>query len=201
MKIVVIGGTGTIGSAVVSALLAKRHTVVRVGHRRGDYRIDLASPDTIKKLFEAVAPFEAVVCAAGLAKFGPLQELTDEDFELGFSNKLMGQINVVRLGLSRIADRGSLTLTSGVLSLEPMPGSAAISPVNAGLEGFIRAAALEMPRNVRINVVSPPWVRETLVALGMDPAPGMPAADVAKAYVESVEGAKNGVVIDARAFA
>jgi len=200
MKIIVIGATGTIGSAVVGAL-AKRHEVVRVGNKKGDHRVDLASPDSLKKLFRAVAPFDAVICAAGLAKFRPLKELTDEDFELGFSNKLMGQINVVRLGLAQIADYGSFTLTSGVLSQEPMPGSAAISPVNAGIEGFVRAAALEMPRGVRINAVSPPWVKETLVALGMDPSSGMPAASVAKAYAESVEGTKNGLVIDARAFA
>lgn len=200
MKIVVIGATGTIGKAVAGAF-EKRHRVVRVGHRKGDYLVDLASPDSIKKLLRTVAPFDAVVCTAGLAKFGPLKELTDEDFQLGLSNKLMGQINLVRLGLSHITDRGSFTLTSGVLSQEPMPGSAAISPVNAGIEGFVRAAALEMPRGVRINAVSPPWVKETLEAMGMDSSSGMPAATVAKAYVESVEGTKNGIVIDARTFA
>jgi NAD(P)-dependent dehydrogenase (short-subunit alcohol dehydrogenase family) len=200
MKIVVIGATGTIGKAVVAAF-EKRHNVVRVGYRKEDYQVDLASPDSIKKLFRLVAPFDAVVCAAGLAKFGPLKELTDADFLLGFSNKLMGQINLVRIGLSHITDRGSFTLTSGVLSQEPMPGSVAISPVNAGIEGFVRAAALEMPRGVRINAVSPPWVKETLEAMGMDSSSGMPAATVAKAYLESVEGAKNGIVIDARAFA
>jgi NAD(P)-dependent dehydrogenase (short-subunit alcohol dehydrogenase family) len=200
MKIIVIGGTGTIGSAVVAAL-AKTHTVVPVGHRRGERRVDLASPDSINELFRDTAPFDAVVCAAGLAKFAPLKDLKDEDFQLGLSNKLMGQVNVVRLGLSHIADRGSFTLTSGVLSMEPMPGSAAISPVNAAIEGFVRAAALEMPRDVRINIVSPPWVKETLIALKMDPSIGMPAATVAKAYVAGVEGSQSGVVIDARTFA
>ena len=200
MKIVVIGATGTIGKAVAGALV-KRHSVVRVGNKKGDYQVDLASPDSIKKLLRDVAPFDALVCAAGLAKFGPLKELTDEDFHLGLSNKLMGQINLVRIGLSHITDRGSFTLTSGILSQEPMPGSAAISPVNAGIEGFVRAAALEMPRGVRINAVSPPWVKETLEAMGMDSSSGMPAATVAKAYVESVEGAKNGIMIDARTFA
>jgi NAD(P)-dependent dehydrogenase (short-subunit alcohol dehydrogenase family) len=199
MKIIVIGATGTIGSAVAE-VLAKRHTVIRVGHRKGEHQVDLASTDSIQKLFRAVAPFDAVVSAAGLAKFGPLKELTDDDFQLGFSNKLKGQIDLVRLGLSRIADGGSFTLTSGVLSQEPTPGSAAISPVNAGIEGFVRAAALEMTRGIRINVVSPPWVKETLVALGMDSSHGMPAALVAKAYAESVEGTKNGAVIDARRF-
>ena len=113
----------------------------------------------------------------------------------------MGQVNVVRAGMATIRDGGSFTLTSGVLSTEPMRGSAAISLVNAGLEGFARAAALEMPRGVRINVVSPPWVSETLEAMGRDADAGMPAAQVARAYVESVEGSENGEVLDARAYA
>ena len=52
----------------------------------------------------------------------------------------------------------------------------------------MRAAALEMPRRLRINAVSPPWVKETMVKLGMDPASGLAAADVAKAYVAAIEG-------------
>jgi len=200
MKIIVIGATGTIGRAVVEAL-SGRHEVIQVGNRRGAYQVDLASPESITKLYRAVGSFDAVVCAAGLAKFGALKELTDQDFQLGLSNKLMGQVNLVRLGLSAIAERGSFTLTSGVLSMEPMVGSAAISPVNAAIEGFVRAAALEMPKGVRVNVVSPPWVKETMVAMGMGGSTGVPAAIVAKAYLAGVEGAMSGAVIDARAFA
>jgi NAD(P)-dependent dehydrogenase (short-subunit alcohol dehydrogenase family) len=200
MRILVIGATGTIGRAVAE-VLSGRHAVVTVGHRRGDYRVDLASPDSIKALYRAVGPFDAVICAAGLAKFGPLAELTDRDFLLGLSNKLMGQVNLVLSGLPVIADRGSFTLTSGVLSMEPMAGSAAISPVNAAIEGFVRAAALEMPRGVRINAVSPPWVKETMESMGMDSSTGLPAAAVARAYLAAVDGAMNGAVIDARAFA
>jgi NAD(P)-dependent dehydrogenase (short-subunit alcohol dehydrogenase family) len=200
MKIVVIGATGTIGRAVVDGL-SGRNEVIKVGHRRGDYQVDLASPESTKKLYRAVGSFDGVVCAAGLAKFGALKELTDQDFELGLSNKLMGQVNLVRLGLSLIAERGSFTLTSGILGSEPMVGSAAISLVNAAIEGFVRAAALEMPKGVRINVVSPPWVKETMEAMGMDSSPGLPAAIVAKAYLDSVEGQRSGAVIDARTFA
>ena len=200
MRILVIGATGTIGRAVVEAL-SGRHEVVQVGHRRGKYQVDLASPESIKTLYRAVGSFDAVVCAAGLATFGALAELTDQDFQLGLSNKLMGQVNLVRLGLPVIAERGSFTLTSGVLSMEPMAGSAAISPVNAAIEGFVRAAALEMPKGVRVNVVSPPWVKETMEAMGMDSSPGVPAAIVARAYLSAVEGAMSGAVIDARAFA
>jgi NAD(P)-dependent dehydrogenase (short-subunit alcohol dehydrogenase family) len=199
MRIIVIGATGTIGRAVVGALSSRDH-VIPVGHRRGEYRVDLASPASIKKLYRAVGPFDAVVCAAGLAKFGALKELTDRDFQLGLSNKLMGQVNLVRLGLPVIAERGSFTLTSGVLSMEPMAGSAAISPVNAAIEGFVRAAALEMPKGVRVNVVSPPWVKETMEAMGMDSSTGVPAAIVARAYLAGIEGTMNGAVIDARTF-
>ena len=113
----------------------------------------------------------------------------------------MGQVNVVRLGMKHVSDGGSFTLTSGVLAWEPMPGGAAISPVNAAVEAFARAAALELPRGVRVNVVSPPWVSETLRSMGQNPSDGMPAEQVARAYVQAVEGTQNGATLDARTFA
>jgi NAD(P)-dependent dehydrogenase (short-subunit alcohol dehydrogenase family) len=107
----------------------------------------------------------------------------------------MGQVNLVRIGIDEVTDGGSFTLTSGILAQEPSPGSSAVSLVNAGVEAFARAAALELPRGLRINVVSPPWVSETLRAMGRDPSGGLPAAEVARSYVESVEGTRTGAVI------
>ncbi len=200
MRVIVVGGTGTIGSAVVAAL-SGRHEVVVVGRNRGSVQVDLASPDSIRAMFQSMGAFDAVVSAAGQAKFASLDELTDADYQFSFTNKLMGQVNLVRIGRQFIADGGSFTLTSGVLSHEPMKGSASISMVNAGLDGFVRAAALELPRGMRVNVVSPPWVTETLIARKMDPAHGMPAASVARAYLASVEGTMTGQTIDSRKFA
>ena len=199
MRIVIIGSTGTIGRAVVDAL-SGNHDIVRVGNRGGDFQVDISSPESIKTLYDTVGNFDALISAAGLAKFGALAELTDEDYSLGLNHKLMGQINLVRLGMEYINDNGSFTLTSGLLAREPMPGSAAISTVNAGLNGFTRAAALEMPRGFRINVVSPIWVTETMEKMGMDTAGGMSAEDTARAYVESVESSRNGEVLDVRDF-
>jgi len=200
MRVIVIGATGTIGSAVVAALSA-RHEVVAVGNKQGAIRVDLASTESIAQLFQTIGKFDALVCAAGRAAFGSLDDLKDADFQIGLSNKLMGQVNLVRTGRQHIRDNGSFTLTSGVLSREPMKGSASISMVNAGLEGFARAVALELPRGIRINVVSPPWVTETLLARKMDPSLGLPAATVALAYLSSVEGTATGQTLDPRTFA
>lgn len=177
------------------------HEVVTVGHRKGAYQVDLASPDSITRLFKAIGTCDAVVSTAGIAKFAGLDELSYEDYFVGLNNKLMGQANVVRIGKAFVTDQGSFTLTSGVLSQEPMKGSASISMVNAGLEGFVRAAAMELPRGLRVNVVSPPWVTETLIARGMDPSIGLPADKVAQVYLASVEGRMTGQVLDPRKIA
>ena len=147
-----------------------------------------------------VGAFDALVVAAGQAKFGELDGLSDQDFQFSLSNKLMGQVNLVRAGLAHVNEGGSFTLTSGVLNREPVPGSAALALVNGALEGFASAAALDLPRDARINVISPPWVSETLEAMGRDGAAGLPAAQVARAYVESVEGYRTGETLDAREF-
>src|SRR5579862_5570207 len=194
MRILLVGATGTIGSAVAAALQG-RHDVVLASRNTTPERVDLGDPRSIRALFERVGRVDAVVSAAGQAVFKPLADLTDADFALSLGNKLMGQVNLVRLGMSALADGGSFTLTSGALAQQPMRGAAAISAVNAALEGFARSAALDLPRNQRINVVSPPWVSETLVARGQDPSGGLPAAAVARAFVASVEGRDTGRVI------
>ncbi len=194
MRILLIGATGTIGQAVAAAL-EPRNELVLASHRKAPVNVDIADPESIRALFERVGHVGAVVCAAGQAAFKPLADLSDDDFTFSLENKLMGQVNVVRLGLASVADGGSITLTSGMLAQEPERGSAAFSLVNAGVEGFARAAALEAPRGIRINVVSPPWVTETVRALGRSTDGTLPANAVARAYVRSVEGDETGRVI------
>jgi len=196
MKVVVIGATGTIGKAVADALAKKGHEVIRAS-RKSAVRVDIEDAATLRALFASTKDIDAVVCCAGGAGWGPLTNLTDDDFALSLRYKLMGQVNVVRVARDKVRDGGSITVTSGILASKPMPGSAAVSLVNAGLEGFVRAAGLEMQRGVRVNVVSPPWVKETLRAMKMEESHGLAAADVAKAYVAAVEGQANGDVLEA----
>jgi NAD(P)-dependent dehydrogenase (short-subunit alcohol dehydrogenase family) len=196
MKIIVIGATGTIGAAIANALAARKHEVVRAS-RQGEVKVNIEDQATIGALFAAVRNADAVISCAGSAVFKPFAELTDADYALGLRSKLMGQVGLARVAKDHLNDGGSITLTTGILAMQPMLGSASISLVNAGLEGFVRAAALELPRKLRINAVSPPWVKETMVKFGMDPTPGLAAADVAKAYVAAVEGASQGKIIEA----
>jgi NAD(P)-dependent dehydrogenase (short-subunit alcohol dehydrogenase family) len=195
VRILVVGATGTIGAAVVH-LLDAEHEVVSASHSRSTLTVDLADPDSIRRLYANVGPVGAVVSAAGESAFRPLLDLSDADFALCLTSKLMGQVNLVRFGVDLLADGGSFTLTTGILSRHPMPGSAAISAANAGLEGFVRAAALELPRGLRVNAVAPGWVRETLVSMKMDPNLGIPAAQVAETYLRAVEESMTGQILE-----
>jgi NAD(P)-dependent dehydrogenase (short-subunit alcohol dehydrogenase family) len=171
--------------------------VIGASRSHSDVRVDIREIESIREMFDKVGRLDAVVSAAGSGAWKPLGELDDEDFARTLGYKLMGQVNVVRYGFEHVNDGGSITTTSGVLSRIPVPNGAAISLVNGGLEGFTRAAALEAPRGIRVNVVSPPWVTETLIEMGStDLSHGLPAATVAQAYVRSVTGRETGQVIE-----
>jgi NAD(P)-dependent dehydrogenase (short-subunit alcohol dehydrogenase family) len=197
MKIVIIGATGTIGRAVAAAL-SPRHEVIAAS-RHGTHRVDLQDQASVNALLNLVGPIDAVVSAAGGAAYKPLTDLAPADFQASFDDKLMGQINLARTAVQYLRDNGSITLTSGWWSMEPVPSVAAIATVNAALEGFTRAAALELPRGLRINTVSPPLVG-TAEWAGRRPV-RMTAEDVAKGYIEAIEGGASGRVIDTRPYA
>jgi len=194
MKILLIGASGLIGTAI-AAQIADDHEIISAGHTRGDVTVDLASNASIRHMFEQVGPLDGVISTAGVANFGPFDQLPDKEFQLALNNKLMGQVNLVRLGRASVNDGGSITLTSGVLSREPMPGSVTVSMANGALESFVKAAALELDA-FRLNVVSPVFVTETMAMLGMDTTGGLSAADTAKAYIAALTGSMHGVTLD-----
>jgi NAD(P)-dependent dehydrogenase (short-subunit alcohol dehydrogenase family) len=197
MRIVVIGATGTIGKAVVAALEG-RHDIIKVGNRSGDHRVDIADSNSIRDLFSRIGRFDALVSAAGKVHFGDFAALTEKEMAIGLRDKLMGQVNLVLIGRDYANDNGSFTLTTGVTSHDPIRDGAAASLVNGAIDAFVRAAAIELPRGLRINSVSPGVLVESLPVFGdyfrgHDAVPGQ---RVANAYVKSVEGRLTGQVLN-----
>ena len=195
MKIILVGASGTIGQAI-DRELRERHDIVRVGRNSGELQVDITDPASIRRLFEQTGPFDALISAAGNAHFGALEELSAKEFAVGLNDKLMGQVNLVLIGRELANDGASFTLTSGVLSEDPIRYGAAVSTVNAALDGFVRAAAIELPRGLRINGVSPTILEESLPAYGpyFRGFKAVPAATVALAYAKSAEGRQTGQV-------
>lgn len=195
MKIVVIGATGTIGRAVVEEL-SQRHEVIQVAKNRGDHQVDITSESSVRALFAKLGKVEAVISTAGGVHFGPLATMTIEQFKIGLHDKLLGQVQVALIARDFLNDRGSITLTSGILTDDPIVNGANASTANGAIDAFVRAAAIELPRGLRINAVSPTVLVESMPKLapafrGFDP---VPAARVALAYSKSVEGAQTGQV-------
>ena len=192
MRIIVVGATGTIGKAVADALEARDHQVLRAS-RKGDLPVDIESPDSIKHMYEVTGEIDGVVACVGKGAWKPLTELQDTDLNFTIANKLLGNINLVRFGVENMRDKGVFLLTAGIFSKEPPPGVPALAMVNGALESFARGAAKDLPRGIRINTVSPPFIKETAEAMGMEG--GLPAEENAKTYVELVEGAQTGQVV------
>jgi NAD(P)-dependent dehydrogenase (short-subunit alcohol dehydrogenase family) len=180
----------------IAGLLAE-HEVISASRKGADIAVDLSDKSSIEAMYSAAGKVDAVVCVAGTAKFAPLESLADGDFAFSLANKLMGQVNLARCAVGKVTEGGSVTLTSGILAQSPMVGSAAVSIVNAGVEAFVRSAGLELKDRLRVNVVSPGWVAETLQSMGKNPADGVPAAQVARAYKRALDGGMTGEVISA----
>jgi NAD(P)-dependent dehydrogenase (short-subunit alcohol dehydrogenase family) len=196
-KILVIGAAGLIGKEVVKTL--GENECIRAS-RSSDERVDISDPKSIAALFARIGTVDGIICTGGAARFKPWDQLTDEDWTFSLANKLLGQVNVVRYGLKAVRPSGAITLTTGLASQYPAPGSAIITTVNSAVDAFVRGVAAEPSITVRVNTVSPGWVSETLQAMGRDPAGGIPAAEVAKITVRQFrEGATGSVVPAAKA--
>lgn len=196
MRILIVGASGTVGRAA-AAELSRRHEVIRAGRSSGDITVDVMSEDAVRSMFAKLGMLDAVVACAGHVHFGPLAAMTPAQFRKGLDDKLMGQINLVLLGLPHVRDGGSFTLTSGILDRDPVRAGANAGAVNGAIGGFVKAAAIDMPRGIRINAVSPGLLEESAQKYdgffpGHEP---VSSARVGLGYAKSVEGGLTGQVI------
>ena len=196
MKILVIGGNGTIGNKVASHF-DKEHEVLIAGRSSGNVTVDIANSDSIKNMFEKTGKVDAVICIAGEAKWANFSDLSEEDYYIGLKSKLMGQVNLVRIGQHYVNPKGSITLTTGILADDPVVKTTSAAMVNGGIHSFVQAAALEIENGVRVNVVSSGMVEDAYEKY-KDYFPGhnpIPMNKVVNGYVRSVKGMGNGEVI------
>ena len=154
MKVVIVGAAGTVGKTAVSAL-SNRHEIIRVGRTSGDVQMDIEDRDSIRAMYQQVGKVDAVVSAVGQVHFGPVDEMTSAQFMTGIHLKLLPQVNLVLEGIAYVTDGGSFTLTSGVTNRDPIQGGSCAAATNGALDGFVTGAAVDMPRGIRINAVSP----------------------------------------------
>lgn len=196
MKIIIVGGNGTIGSKVSSHFL-KKHEVIIAGRNSGDVTVDMADNQSIKTMFEKTGNVDAVVCTAGDAKWAEFDSLTEDDFYIGIKSKLMGQVNLVRIGKDYMKPGGSFTLSTGILADHPVRMTTSAAMVNGAIHSFVKAVCLELKNNMRINVVSSGLVEDAVEHYeayfpGHNP---IPMTKVVNGFVKSVEGSGNGEII------
>ncbi len=195
MKIIIVGGNGTIGKKV-SQHLAEKHEVIICGRNSGDVQADIADSQSIEAMFKTTGKVDAIISIAGEAKWGAFDSLTEDDYYIGLRSKLMGQVNLVRIGKDYLNENGSITLSTGILADFPVVTTASAAMVNGGIHSFVKAVALELRTQCRINVVSSGLVEDS-VEKYKDYFPGhnpIPMFKVVNAYVKSVEGHDTGQI-------
>lgn len=201
-RILLVGAGGVIGRHV-QALLAERHDLILAGLDGPDLALNLADTAALAAALQALGPLDAVISTAGRARFAPLSAieaapLDGSVYGLGLQDKLMGQVNLALAARAVLKPGGSITLTSGTTSQDPILGGSSLSMVNGALEHWARAAATEL-RPLRLNVVSPSLVEGTPEA-AIAAFPGfevLPGRRVALAYLRCLESGLSGEVIRA----
>jgi len=196
MKILIIGGNGTIGKKV-SERLAKDNEVVIAGRQSGDVTLDFADSNSIKMMFESIGKVDAIVSIAGDAKWDKFDNLSEEDFYIGIRSKLMGQVNVVRIGKDYLNNKGSITLSTGILADDPVDMTTSAAMVNGAIHSFVKAVALELEEGIRINAVCSDLVEDSFEKY-KDYFPGntpVPMSKIVDGYVKSIEGKITGRIL------
>jgi NAD(P)-dependent dehydrogenase (short-subunit alcohol dehydrogenase family) len=195
MKVIIVGANGAVGRTAVDAL-SERHEVIKVGRSSGDVQADIEDSDSIRAMYQQVGKVDAVVSAVGHGHFGAVADMTTEQFMKGINHKVLPQVNLVLEGFAYLNDGGSFTLTSGVLNRDPIPGGSCAAAANGALDGFVLGAAVDMPRGIRINAVSP-----EVLAVSREKYDGffrghvhVSSEDVGLAYSKAVEGCLTGQV-------
>ena len=196
MRILIIGGQGTIGQPVTKHFQIENEVIV-AGRSSGEINIDIADINSIEKGLDTLKKVDAIVCIAGEAKWANFNELTEDDYYIGLRSKLMGQVNLVRIGKDYLTSGGSITLSTGILADDPVVKTTSAAMVNRAIHSFVQAVALEIENGIRVNAVSLGMVEDAYEKY-KDYFPGhnpVPMKKAVNAFVRSVNGKGSGEII------
>lgn len=174
-KILIVGGSSGMGLALARRCLAEGSGVIIAGRNAARLNAARDELDRPAALATAVADIsrEAEV-AALFARIGRLEHIVSTaadiegayrllpDIELSAAQKVVdskfyGPLLLAKHGAPKLSANGSLTFVSGIAAYRPAARGSVVAAVNAGLEGLVRALAIELAP-IRVNAVSPGWV-------------------------------------------
>jgi NAD(P)-dependent dehydrogenase (short-subunit alcohol dehydrogenase family) len=165
-KIIVVGATGKLGKVVVEGL-QKDYEVIRASRSGPDLKIDAFDFESVSDVLASIGPFDGLVSCIGGTPFKTFDELTMEDFAAGLSTKCFSQLNLAKAAIPFLRENGSITLTSGIIGDEPIIAGSCAAAANGALNMCVSTLAAEYAGKLRINVVSPSIIENSVDYYGM----------------------------------
>ncbi len=159
-KILIFGATGSIGSQLARALVARGRQVHLIG-RQANAVADLAQ-ELSASFSDAVAEgtsdgqIAGLVWAVGSILLKPLSRLTETEFQNTFQLNVTSAALAIQAAQPALkAGHGAVLMFSSVAAHTGFTSHAAIAAAKAGVEGLGRALAAEFAPDIRVNVIAP----------------------------------------------
>jgi 3-oxoacyl-[acyl-carrier protein] reductase len=201
--VVVTGASSGIGLACARAMLERGERVIAqyrsqpepvsaLAAEYGDDRVravgaDLATEEGCAALVAAAGTFEVLVHSAGIWNDGPIRELSRSTLEEMFATNTFSSYYLAREA-ARVIRRGSLIFIGSTAGQRGEPGHSHYAGSKAALWGLVQSLAQELAPAIRVNLVSPGWVRTPMAEASLAEAgreakicAGVPLARIAEA--------------------
>ena len=157
MRALVTGGTGRVGSAIVSALEEKGWSVLAAGRADGDVSIVGQAKGLVERAVAELGGLDLLVNAAGEGFIPkPVDELTETDWDAAFGATAKGSFFVTQAAAPHLREsRGCVVMIEDVAAYQPWPSFAAHCAAKAAQAMLTRVLARALAPEVRVCGVAP----------------------------------------------